>query len=148
MALLELEQGCELGPMPCVPPVGLPSVGATFGLTTLAIGYGEAPGFDRRAEATNALLSTTRTAVDERAVVVRRVGPERENPCAVDEGSASDDVRERKGVDAARDGCELKGDDAARAEPGAQKKKGTGGAGGGARAAWRALAQARCGLPS
>ena len=50
VALLELEQGCELGPMPCVPPVGLPSVGATFGLTTLAIGYGEAPGFDRRAE--------------------------------------------------------------------------------------------------
>ena len=50
VALLELEQGCESGAMPCVPAVGLPTAAPSFGLFTLAVGYGEAPEFDRRAE--------------------------------------------------------------------------------------------------
>ena len=43
IALLELEQSCESGPMPCVPAVSLPTATSSFGLDTLAIGFGQAP---------------------------------------------------------------------------------------------------------
>mmetsp|Transcript_30454 Transcript_30454/g.101841 ORF Transcript_30454/g.101841 Transcript_30454/m.101841 type:complete len:251 (-) Transcript_30454:179-931(-) len=59
-------------------------------------------------------------SVDERVVVVQVVGVEREDPCAVDERGAGDNVRERESVETARYGGELKGDNAARAEPGAK----------------------------
>ena len=42
VALLELEQGCESGAMPCVPAVGLPTAAPSFGLFTLAVGFGQA----------------------------------------------------------------------------------------------------------
>ena len=48
VALLELEQACESGAMPCMPAVGLPTAAPSFGLFTLAVGFGQAPEFDRR----------------------------------------------------------------------------------------------------
>ena len=42
VALLELEQGCESGTMPCIPAVGLPTAAPSFGLFTLAVGFGQA----------------------------------------------------------------------------------------------------------
>lgn len=42
VALLELEQGCESGAMPCIPAVGLPTAAPSFGLFTLAVGFGQA----------------------------------------------------------------------------------------------------------
>lgn len=41
VALLELEQGCKSGAMPCVPAVGLPTAAPSFGLFTLVVGFGQ-----------------------------------------------------------------------------------------------------------